>query len=526
MHGMNTFLAETQIPGNPATYSFTYGCQSEDTEVKLNGGDWAMVAFLGVMGMIIFVSTMIDMYQRFLGKEQFPDQFLAMVQGFSAYNNTRKLFDTKTSSENLGCINGIRFISMTWVLIGHTLLEFIGSVFLSNLAVMFSPDGPLSSIAMTAIWNAQDSVDTFFLIGAILLSYLTMKELEKSGGGVKMWLMFYVHRYLRLTGVYLVIILFQTTLLKYFAYGPQGYYLDNVGEQCREYWWTNILYINNFVGPIACMGHAWYMAVDMQFFIISPIIIYSLWKHQKFGLILSGFLMIIATAYPLGYMWANPEPNTFGGNFKNVYIKPWGRFQPYLIGLLVGNYLYRTKHQPSLKLNVLVNSLLWIVAAVVAAACVYGVAPYYATSLSVASLAEVVIYNGFNRLAWSCALSWVIIACIKKKGGPINEFLSWSGFIPLARISYCMYLIHFLIVDWHNTTMRNVTSYGSEVYAYFAMGNVLTTAAVAVVLVLAFEMPILHMEKILFSILGVGGKLKVKRYVKQTEPESKKIPLS
>ena len=36
MFGMNTFLEETQITGSAATYSITYGCQSDDDVVELN----------------------------------------------------------------------------------------------------------------------------------------------------------------------------------------------------------------------------------------------------------------------------------------------------------------------------------------------------------------------------------------------------------------------------------------------------------------------------------------------------------
>ena len=38
----------------------------------------------------------------------------------SVYSNACKLLSTKTSSGTLNCINGIRFFSMTWVILGHT----------------------------------------------------------------------------------------------------------------------------------------------------------------------------------------------------------------------------------------------------------------------------------------------------------------------------------------------------------------------------------------------------------------------
>jgi hypothetical protein len=41
--------------------------------------------------------------------------------GFSAYKNTKVLFaiSNKSNPEHLHCLNGIRFISITWVILGH-----------------------------------------------------------------------------------------------------------------------------------------------------------------------------------------------------------------------------------------------------------------------------------------------------------------------------------------------------------------------------------------------------------------------
>ena len=48
------------------------------------------------------------------------------------------------------------------------------------------------------IWNGLIGVDTFFVVGGCLLSYHTMRELDRTkGGNAGMWVMFYVHRYIR-----------------------------------------------------------------------------------------------------------------------------------------------------------------------------------------------------------------------------------------------------------------------------------------------------------------------------------------
>jgi peptidoglycan/LPS O-acetylase OafA/YrhL len=42
-----------------------------------------------------------------------------------------------------------------------------------------------------------------------------------------------------------------------------------------------------------CMGQTWYLAVDMQLFVVSPLLIYPLWRWKKWGL---AWLALIALA--------------------------------------------------------------------------------------------------------------------------------------------------------------------------------------------------------------------------------------
>ena len=60
-----------------------------------------------------------------------------------------------------------------------------------------------------------------------------------------------------------------------------------MSQNCREKGWINFLYVNNIVqvDPVkVCMGETWYLAIDMQMFLLSPLIIYPLWRWKKAGL--------------------------------------------------------------------------------------------------------------------------------------------------------------------------------------------------------------------------------------------------
>ena len=41
------------------------------------------------------------------------------------------------------------------------------------------------------------------------------------------------------------------------------------------------------------MSHSWYLAMDMQFFIISPFIVFTMWKFPKVGSIFAGLLTLL-----------------------------------------------------------------------------------------------------------------------------------------------------------------------------------------------------------------------------------------
>lgn len=97
-----------------------------------------------------------------------------------------------------------------------------------------------------AVINATFSVDTFFLMSGMLATYNILKVLEKTKGKLNVP-MFYLHRYLRLTPTYAILIGIAATLITYAGNGPYWYFVKAGEELCRKNWWTNILYVNNLV---------------------------------------------------------------------------------------------------------------------------------------------------------------------------------------------------------------------------------------------------------------------------------------
>lgn len=62
--------------------------------------------------------------------------------------------------------------------------------------------------------------------------------------------MLYFHRYLRLTPLLVVSILFTMSLLRFFGSGPiWANTIDFLGKQCERHWWSTLLYVQNYVNP-------------------------------------------------------------------------------------------------------------------------------------------------------------------------------------------------------------------------------------------------------------------------------------
>ncbi len=52
----------------------------------------------------------------------------------------------------------------------------------------------------------------------------------------------------------------------------------------------------------------------------------------------------------------NPDPNSGWLYYKNVYIKPWTRCGPYLIGMVVGYVLFKVRNR-DFKLNKVISAV-------------------------------------------------------------------------------------------------------------------------------------------------------------------------
>ncbi|ELT93753.1 hypothetical protein CAPTEDRAFT_227362 [Capitella teleta] len=420
---------------------------------------------------------------------------------FSAYSNGAKLVSTRVTSEgDLGAIHGIRLFSMSWVLLGHS---FAFPLAYADNLVSFMPRA--GDFTFQAIVNASVSVDSFFFLSGTLVSYLLLREMAKRVGPMKVsWLKFYFHRYWRLTPTLLITLGFFICVFPFMGEGPL-WNPDMSRGPCHNSWWSVPLYINNLYKPgDQCMGWVWYLANDMQFFIISPLFIIPLYMYPIFGVIwnIAGIASCCVSTGYITYIHSFPadfpmyiaDPKlAMTDSFYQIYIAPWCRKGAYLIGVLCGFTLYKTSTS-LFKMHWSVVVAGWAAAAALALSVIYGLLNVSRGHMISWELNA--FYSAVHREVWALALFWLVFACCRGYGGPVNAILSWRPLVPLSRLTYCAYLVHPIVIFWNLMSLQSPFHLTLPTLSWFFVGNLGVTYAVALLLSLALEAPLLAIEKI------------------------------
>jgi peptidoglycan/LPS O-acetylase OafA/YrhL len=440
---------------------------------------------------------------------------------FSLYKTVPAILSTSQPPSAINCINGIRVLSMFWVIGSHVNLWFLSSFMLDDLGEVLAH--VTTQFSYQGILNGFFSVDSFFFLSGLLVSYLTMREMSRRAAkGAKMagvfpFVTYYLHRFLRLTPTYAVVLAIVSQLLPSLGNGPVfSEAADSMTNSCNKYWWTNLLYINNFYPSLleSCAGWTWYLANDMQFYIISPIMLIPLYFSGPVGLVITGIILvgslivtgILAGVYNIGVssLSALLQPSVTVGDYGSIYyVKPYCRIAPYIVGIVVGYMIYKGVKLPFKRIvNTIVYNGLMAFALGLIVAVVYGI--YGLANGHLYSIAEVVSYTTLSRLTWGIALSFIVLACHHKYGWWVDKILSWPFWIPLSRLTFLAYLIHPIVLYLVITALRSPAHYSNVTVAVYMVGCTVLAYAMAGLLAVLVEFPFSNIEAAAFKLVGVS----------------------
>ncbi|XP_015188578.1 PREDICTED: nose resistant to fluoxetine protein 6-like [Polistes dominula] len=424
-------------------------------------------------------------YHRFFSKI-----FIA----FSVYSNTKIIFSTKSEDSDILAIHGIRFLTMIWIILVHMCLYL--EYFYDNKQILVrNLDGFFTQV----IINGTTGVDTFFCFGSFLVAYLyfkkyTIKNIHEPNNYlnvIKLYFIALLKRFIRLTPPYMIIIGLLQIITTWYSKTSLFPIMERNHENCQSYWWRNFLYIQNlFSLQNMCMSWSWYLANDMQYFVIINFLLYLSSTYFKIAASLLGLLFtssIILTGY-ISYIYNYvPTVDKIINLMDVIYYPPWIRIGPSLVGVITAFIV--------IKLN---NKLLWkkktiIFFSILASLCnllvLFGL---YERRISVLNAA---IYVALSRTVWAIGIAWLLIACCTNNGGIVNSILSWKVWIPFSRLTYAAYLINPIVISSVNFLNDTSLHFNIPLLGILGLGNVVLIYICSYIVSLMFELPYINLMK-------------------------------
>ncbi|XP_053612592.1 O-acyltransferase like protein-like [Plodia interpunctella] len=491
------------------------GFQFEEDFCRLPGdkpwspADYTAIVLFSVIGLITVLSTCYDLNHCLILKQD-PKQANVLYRSFSIYTNAKRL--TSFPSNSIQCLDGIRTLAMLWVIVGHA---FASENFIINL---WDVANWIASAKSIWIMLAPYTVDTFFFITGILLVYTIAGKLT-GAGLIKNLHLFYLNRLLRLFPLLGLTVLLQASLLNHMFDGP---YWINAAQQihnCRQYWWTTLLYIQNYATPSSmCLPHSWYLSNDIQLHIISPVVLYwVLNKNRKVAwtvLTVTLCILFSTTTYynaykqfPSHHVILRPNVEDY---MENYYMNTFTRAAPYFVGMIFG-YILHTWKGKTPKIHPGLVVLFWTLTFTIFGLIAYAIHEVIQPTFD--NLVVDAIMATYSRSAWAAALGWMIFACIHGYGGPINWFLSLDMWKLPARLSYAMYLLHYPLQFTINSIEIAPVYFDVAAFTFKSLAYITLTFIVSFFACLLVDAPC----SVLFKMVLGGGVKKEKSTVARLE---------
>ncbi|KAL1502201.1 hypothetical protein ABEB36_007377 [Hypothenemus hampei] len=399
------------------------------------------VLFASFYERFVLNSDKMHLYQKNLNK---GNMFIA---AFSIPKNWIRLRSNNTNPDHrkLKCIQGIRFYNMICVIMTHTIMAALGGPVANTLYT----ENTTRSVLNMLIANGWYAIQTFFVISGWLLSYHFYQMLEDMKK-IKFTYIFVAifNRYLRLAPSLAIMVGIHGTWLVHLSRGP--YWDEMVGQEyrnCRKNGWTNLLFVNNYVdSDNMCLHQTWYIAADMQLFIMAIVILFFTSHYPKQLKRIFILLLVIGFLTP--------------GIVHHVFW--WFLTFGMCISLILIAVIF---YDPTFEVTPLKSAFYW--------SC------------------------GKNIFALGIAIG--IFGFTRKIGWFARWFCEFHPVQILGRLTYSAYIVHVAIIRWEAGYKRYPTSANDGIIFVAVLGDVVCSYLAGVVLCLLIEMPVSALQKLLAS---------------------------
>lgn len=462
------------------------------------------------------------------GGIKFLNKF-CMIENFNCYLGNKRIRaegceKNKSTSEqqeqkeqnnrvDLEPLEGFKVTSSIAVIISHaTMVEFANNWNTTDGHYLIS-----KSWLSMLIFICPAIVNNFFVVTGLLTSYSLFQVPRSTLLNIKFWFSFVLYRYIRIVPIWFFVHWFLKSYFRFIGSGPfwdYGTSHTSWSKVCQEEsWLTVLLPMTNFKSPSeTCNGVAWYLANDVQFSIITPLIITLFLIKPIIGYITTaGLILGIMFAHIKYYLDFTVDPRA--GVDANLmilsrvtdenssgYVNPQYRCIAHLLGLAAGHLLNqynngKIKNWP----KSFVRGGKLFIGLVVYLLC----AMPFITSLAPSGKGQFLRYFGaiaegsIHGVSSLAATVFILLLCTRHMN-LFGYFFSLRFFRPVANTLMSSLLLHIPLIFYHSGVARSLPEL--TIYTYITTTLVWCVEAyiLAIPFFILYESPL---RRILTAIL-------------------------
>ncbi|XP_050072620.1 O-acyltransferase like protein-like [Anopheles maculipalpis] len=497
-----------------------YGLQSHTTtescwtranfEQRRTFGDY----IFGCLTLILLLTALCATWSDF--NDRSDDLF---VEAFSIRRNIQRLLKAPKPNA-LPFLEGLRALGTLTILIVHSQLPMI------RMPVWNTED--LEAQANHFIFPLVNSGNThmiqfFFTLGGMVFGISCLRHFERSPSFSFMYFLDkLLRRLVRLLPAYAFIIIYQATWYKRVKQGPLEYKFNDF---CLENWWTNMLFVNNYIHTTQpCLQFSWYLGADFQLFLIGSALLLLVWKFPSIKRWLVRFMIAVALFLPayIIYTASTAATMTFDmrhalaelrtyDHFLKYYLPSHTNLSGYFFGIIAAMY-YRSVLASGSQAQSLPVLQKWLSISFVA---LFGLNAFTTLLpfLNVDKQNSIfhAIYGSLLKSSWGCSYSLLFLVFALKGKSRVLDVLSHGVLQFFAKISYCVYVVQYSVIYGLYTNFPIPIVYGGFNLILITSASLLITVTCALLLYLALEAPVALIGN---KWIAIKSKLNIENFYK------------
>ncbi|KAL1413987.1 hypothetical protein MTO96_007802 [Rhipicephalus appendiculatus] len=297
-------------------------------------------------------------------------------------------------------------------------------------------------------------------------------------------------------------------LLPLIASGPNSKeFYDRFYAEVRRHWWHLIALFYNWRMEdyeVAIMTHLWYLSADFQLFVVAVAVIQTFRTKKWLVVFIFTVLSLLCCGIAAWQIYGTnvlPFLTSLHTTYRDLidtttqyYPLPFYHAVCFFSGCItftfVGQY-------GKAKISKTIQALLWCTALSCGVGCMYLKLDWNLNGER-ASETKRMLVAFIDRILWSVCVAWFWFACTTGRGGFVNRFLSWNGFVPLARLSFGVYLVHLPFYHLMHRISRERRFYSHLTLVSNCFVVLVWSHILSYILCVSCELPTAHLEKMVF----------------------------